>query len=62
MRPLQMLYYDILGNEVSTLVNKPMVSGVHSVSFDASNFPSGIYFYSISVNGFTEVKKMNLIK
>ncbi len=54
--------YNVLGEELSTLLDKTMSTGVHSISFDAANLPSGIYYYSISVNGFTQVKKMNLIK
>jgi hypothetical protein len=62
MSNVKLVVSNILGEEVAVLVNKQMASGTHSVSFDASNLPSGIYFYSISVNGFTEVKKMSLIK
>lgn len=54
--------FDVAGKEVSTLVNKFQKSGKYSVSFDGSNFTSGVYFYKIETPGFTETKKMILIK
>ena len=58
--------YDVLGNEVSTLLNEVMKAGVHSVYFDASSaaggLASGIYFYKLRAGHFIEVKKMTLIK
>ena len=59
---VSMKVYDILGKEVATLVNEVKNAGNYSVEFNASNLSSGIYFYKISVNGFSEVKKMTLIK
>jgi hypothetical protein len=54
--------YDMLGKEVATLVNEVKNVGTYSVDFNASTLSSGIYFYKVSVNGFSEVKKMMLIK
>ncbi len=54
--------YDILGKEVSTLVNKIEPAGKYEVQFSGSNLPSGIYFYSIEAGKFREVRKMILIK
>ena len=54
--------YDILGKEISTLFNGEKQSGIHIVQFDASSLSSGIYFYKLDVNGFTDVKRMSLIK
>lgn len=54
--------YDVLGNEVKTLVNEKQNAGTYEVSFDASNFSSGSYFYKLVTNGFIETKKMFLIK
>lgn len=54
--------YDVLGREVSTLVNEVQHPGVHTVRWDASSYPSGVYFYAlIAGNNFT-TKKMLLIK
>ncbi|MGE5364397.1 MAG: T9SS type A sorting domain-containing protein [Bacteroidota bacterium] len=54
--------YDILGKEISTLVNETKTKGIYTVSFGGSDLPSGIYFYSISVNDYTATKKMMLTK
>jgi hypothetical protein len=53
---------DILGREVATLVNEKLNAGTYSVDWNASEYPSGIYFYRLQTEGYTEVKKMSLIK
>ena len=54
--------YDILGNEVVTLVNKTQAAGNYNISFDASNLSNGVYLYSIKTDNFSDVKKMILMK
>ena len=54
--------YDILGRDVSTLVNEYKTAGTYSIEFNASRFASGIYFYQIHSGNFVETKKMVLIK
>lgn len=54
--------YDILGKKVETLVNEKKTSGTYEVSWNASKYPSGIYFYRLETEGFTDTKKMILIK
>jgi len=54
--------FDILGNEVATLVNEEKPAGNYFVGFDGSNITSGIYFYRFYTTGFTETKKMLLLK
>jgi hypothetical protein len=54
--------YDITGKEVAELVNQNMNPGLYTFDFDASNLSSGAYFYKLSANGFTDVKKMMLVK
>jgi hypothetical protein len=54
--------YDIMGREVRTLVNEYKTANTYSVEFNASDLSSGVYFYKINVNGYTEMKKMMLIK
>ena len=54
--------YNPLGQLVKTLVNAQMLSGSHSVLFDASQLPSGIYFYRLSANNYVESKKMVYLK
>ena len=54
--------YDVLGNEITTLVTEDLNPGRYSVKWNASNYSSGVYFYKISTNSFTQVRKMVLIK
>ena len=54
--------YDVLGNEVSTLVHEEKLAGSYEIEFTASELSSGIYFYKIQSNSFTETKKMILMK
>ncbi|MCF7859525.1 MAG: T9SS type A sorting domain-containing protein [Candidatus Cloacimonetes bacterium] len=54
--------YDILGREVETIVNEKQNRGNYQVRFDASKLSSGVYFYRIEANNFSEVKKMLLVK
>jgi hypothetical protein len=54
--------YDILGSEVTTLVNKEQPAGSYEVNFDASKLSSGIYFYRLQAGSFIDTKKMVLIK
>ena len=54
--------YDMLGNEVKTVVNEFKTAGNYSVNFDASSLSSGVYFYKIVAGDFTDAKKMTLVK
>ncbi len=54
--------YDILGNEVVQLVNGVQSAGYHSVTFNARNLASGMYFYKIQASNFIQTKKMVLLK
>jgi len=54
--------FDILGREIATLVNKEKPAGSYEVEFDATNLPSGVYFYQLKTSNFIETKKMILMK
>ena len=54
--------YDVLGNEIVTLVNEEKPVGNYKVEFDATALPSGIYFYRLQTGSFVETKKMVLMK
>jgi len=54
--------YNVLGQEVATLVNGVQDAGIKSVEFDASKLPSGLYFYRITAGTFRDMKKMLLLK
>jgi len=54
--------FNILGQEIKTLVNEFKESGVHTINFDASELNSGMYVYKLEVGSFTQTRKMTLIK
>jgi uncharacterized delta-60 repeat protein len=59
---VELKVFDILGKEITTLVNEFQVSGTYNVNFDASNLPSGTYIYTIKAGENAESKKMVLMK
>jgi len=54
--------FDILGKEVETLVNEKQNAGTYEVTFNASQYSSGIYFYKLTTDNFSDTKKMLMIK
>lgn len=54
--------YDVLGNEIGTLVNEEKPIGRYKVEFNATTLPSGIYFYRLQAGNFVETKKMVLLR
>ena len=67
-RNTSIIIYDILGKKVEILVNEQLKPGTYEVDWpartggNASNFPSGVYFYRLIADGFAETKKMILLK
>jgi len=59
---VQLKVYDIIGNEVATLVNEIKAPGSHEVSFNAAQLTSGVYIYSLKAGNFAQIKKMILLK
>lgn len=59
---VKLVIFDVLGREVTTLVNEVKVAGNYTVDFNASSLSSGVYFYRIDAGNFTQTKKMLLIK
>ena len=54
--------YDVLGSEVAVLVNESLKAGEYEVDWNASNYPSGVYYYKLESGSFIQTKKMILIK
>jgi hypothetical protein len=54
--------YNILGNEIAILVSEEIPAGEHEITFDASNLPSGIYFYQLKAGSFIQTNKMIYLK
>jgi hypothetical protein len=59
---VELRLYDILGREVTTLVNEVQAAGYHSVRFDASGLASGVYLYRLRAGEFTQTKRMMLLR
>ncbi|NWF88477.1 MAG: T9SS type A sorting domain-containing protein, partial [Ignavibacteriaceae bacterium] len=54
--------FDVLGNEVATLIDEYREAGSYEVEFDALNLASGIYLYKLQADSFVETKKMILLR
>jgi hypothetical protein len=59
---VSLMVYDVLGNEIATLVNEEKEAGFHSVDFSGSELPSGVYFYKLTAGNFISTRKMLLLK
>jgi hypothetical protein len=59
---VKIVVYDIQGREVQTLVNERLQPGIYEAKFDGSSLSSGVYFYRMVTEGFSETKRMLLIK
>lgn len=59
---VKLTVYNLLGQEVKSLVNGFRTAGTYTINFDASKLSSGIYLYKIEMNNFTQVRKMTLLK
>jgi hypothetical protein len=54
--------YDVLGNEIATLVDEEKLAGEYEVDFDGKGLSSGLYFYTFKAGNFSETRKMVLLK
>ncbi len=61
-RPVTLTIHDLLGKEITTLVNSVQSSGTYTVRLNGSTLSSGIYFYTLRAGSFTQTKKLTLIK
>ncbi len=59
---VKLVVFDVTGRQVAELVNETLSAGEYKVDFNASGLTSGVYFYRLETGGFTDVKKMTLIK
>jgi hypothetical protein len=59
---VRLIIYDVLGREVQTLINEHQNAGNHSVTLDAGNLPSGVYFYRLQAGSYNATKKLLLLK
>ncbi|MBU1680865.1 MAG: T9SS type A sorting domain-containing protein, partial [Bacteroidetes bacterium] len=59
---VSVILYDLVGNEIRTLVNETKSAGNYEIEFDASYLASGVYYYKLKTSNFVQVRKMVLIK
>jgi hypothetical protein len=59
---VKLVVFDALGRVLETLVNEKQSAGTYEATFDASAFPSGVYFYKLTSDGYSRTMKMILIK
>ena len=59
---VRLIIYDILGREVTTLINEPLSPGSYEIEWDAANYTSGIYYYKLETEAFSQTRKMVLMK
>jgi len=60
--PVRLSIYDLLGREVIVLVNETQTAGFHQITFNAGNLASGIYIYRLVTGGFTQTRKMVVMR
>jgi len=59
---VEMSVFNVMGQKVATALSKRLSAGEHTLTFDGSDLPSGVYFYQINAGEYVETKKMTLIK
>jgi hypothetical protein len=62
LQNVNLTVYDILGNQVKSLVDEPQETGYHEIDFNASTLASGVYIYRLSAGNFVSIKKMMVLK
>jgi Arylsulfotransferase (ASST)/Secretion system C-terminal sorting domain len=62
MSNVKITVFDVLGKEVSVLVDEYLQPGTYEIDFDSRNLPSGVYYYTLKAGNYTETRKMVLIK
>jgi type IX secretion system substrate protein len=61
-RSVKVIIYDVLGREISTLVNEELSPGIYEIEWDAENYASGIYYYKLTAENYSDFKKMVVVK
>jgi len=59
---VRLVIYDVLGREITTLVNEQLQPGTYETEWDASKYSSGVYFYILTTSDYSETRKMVLVK
>jgi hypothetical protein len=59
---VRLIIYDMLGREMTRLIDQELVPGTYKIDFDCSRFTPGLYYYRLVAERFTDTKKMFLVK
>ena len=59
---VQLKLYDVLGNEVVSLINENLPAGYHTIKLNGSELTNGVYFYKLQAENFIDIKKLILLK
>jgi photosystem II stability/assembly factor-like uncharacterized protein len=59
---VQLKIYDLLGQEINTLINEEQLTGKYEIEFDGGNLPSGVYFYRMQAGSFSQTKKFIILR
>jgi hypothetical protein len=59
---VKMVIYDVTGREIAVLVNQQMQSGTYEIEWNAADYPSGVYFYKLTADNYSETRKLILLK
>jgi hypothetical protein len=59
---VELKIFNLMGQEIMTLLNQQMPAGSHRITFAADNLPTGVYIYVLKTNNFTASKKMIIMK
>ena len=59
---VKLIIFNMLGQEIKTLINEPREAGIHTVELNASEFSSGLYFFRIEAGKYIQTRKMLLVK
>ncbi|RPI16786.1 MAG: T9SS C-terminal target domain-containing protein [Ignavibacteriae bacterium] len=59
---VKLVIFDVIGKEITTLVNEQLNPGTYEVKWNAANYPTGVYFYKLTAGSFAQTKKLILVK
>jgi hypothetical protein len=62
LSPVFLEIHDAAGKKITTLINESLSAGTYEAAWDASGYPSGVYFYTLKAGKFTQTKKLILLK
>ena len=59
---VKLTVYNLMGQQVATLIDERLTAGIYKIQWDASNLPSGVYFYRLTTGSSVRTKKLTLLR